>query len=133
MDQTAIEKLSARQNLSQWIKNLSRSYRDNFQKASMDLKCIKIYREKKSKGLDRQLVVEIYREAIELDRNNFSKIGKHRNECNQASYLTKDPNNILSFQKHLSTKQCKAFKIQNTHTHTHTLNKSNQFYISKIS
>ena len=76
MDQTAIEKLSARQNLSQWIKNLSRSYRDNFQKASMDLKCIKICREKKSKGLDRLLVVEIYRDAIELDRNSFSKIGK---------------------------------------------------------
>ena len=53
MDQTTIEQLSAKQNLSRCIENLSRSYRNKFQKASMDRNCDKICREKKSKGLNR--------------------------------------------------------------------------------
>ena len=73
----------------------------------------------------------ICREAVELDKINFSKRGKiHRDECNQASYSTKDPNNMLSFQKHLSTKK---MHIIHDPKHTHTLNKSNQIYISKTS
>ena len=48
-----IEQLSSRQKLSWWIENLSRSYWDKFQKASMDWKCNKICQEKQSKGLDR--------------------------------------------------------------------------------
>ena len=76
----------------------------------------------------RQIV--ICQEAIKLDKNSFSKKGKtHRNECNQASYSIIDPNNILNSQKHLSTR-----KIQSIYrSKTHTLNKSNQFYISKTS
>ena len=49
-------------------------------------------------------------------------------------YSTKDPNNILSSQKHLSTQKKKKMlctKIQNTHTHIR--NTSNQFYIAKTS
>ena len=53
MDRTAIEKLSAKQNLSRWIENLLRSYQEKFQKASMDQKCVKICWEKKSNSLDR--------------------------------------------------------------------------------
>ena len=42
---------------------------------------------------------------------------KHINECNQACYSTKDPINILSSQKHLSTqKNDQAFRSK-THTH----------------
>ena len=114
MDRTAIEKLSAKQNLSRWIENLSRSYREKFQKASMDQKCVKIYWEKKSNSLDRQLSIE---KLSSLIKTSFSKRGKkHKNKYNQASYSNKNPNNILSSQKHLLTQKCKAFMIQNTHT-----------------
>ena len=49
----------------------------------------------------------------------------------QASNSTKNPLNMLSSQN-ISQHKCEAF-IYPKHTHTHTLNKSNQFYISKIS
>ena len=115
----AIKQLLARQKLSRWIKNLWRSYRDKFQKVSMDKKCNKIFPEKKSKGLDRYLSVEICLEVVVLDKKKKkSKRGKtQRSECNQASYLTKDPSNMLSSQKHLSIRKCKAF-IDPKHTHT---------------
>ena len=48
----------------------------------------------------------------------FQREGKtHRIECNQASCSTKDPNKILSFQKHLQHKNVKH-KDPKTHTHT---------------
>ena len=76
------------------------------------------------------------REVVELNKKNiFSKRGKtHRKERNQASYSTKHPNNILSFQKISQQEKYQAFRSK-THTHTHTLTlyKSNQFYISKTS
>ena len=77
MDQKAIEKLSTKQKLSQWIENLSRNYQEKFQKASMDQRCIKICQEKKSKGLDRQLSVKICREVVELDKKQFFKERKN--------------------------------------------------------
>ena len=61
----------------------------------------------------------------------FQRRENDKNECNQACYSTKDPINILSSKKYLSTKKCQAFRSKNTHTHT--VNKSNQFYISKTS
>ena len=72
------------------------------------------------------------RESVEklssLIKNNFSKKGKtHRKECNQASYSTKDPNNIKLSKNFSQQKKCQAFRSK---THTHILNKSNQFYIS---
>ena len=63
-------------------------------------------------------------------QNSFSRGEKHRHECNQVCNPTNDPNNILCSQKHLSTK---IFKAHGSQKHTHTLNKSNQFYISKTS
>ena len=60
----------------------------------------------------------------------FQRREKHRHECNQACYSTKDPTNMLGSQKHLSTRKFQVFRSK---THTHTQNKSNQFYISKIS
>ena len=58
----------------------------------------------------------------------------------QVSYSNIHPINMLSSQKHLSTttttkEEEKKHSWSNTHTHTHiyTLNKSNQFYISKTS
>ena len=63
----------------------------------------------------------------------FQRREKHRHECNQTCYSTKDPNNILSSQKHLSSRKMSSIQIQNTHTHTHTHthNKSNQFLKNK--
>ena len=63
---------------------------------------------------------------------SFSRREKHRYECNQACNSTNDPNTILTSQNHLSTTILITW-IPNTHTHTHTLNRFNQFYISKIS
>ena len=63
-------------------------------------------------------------------QNSFSRGEKHRYEYNQVCNSTNDPNNILSSQKHLLTKIFKAYGSQK---HTHTLNKFNQFYISKTS
>ena len=40
-----------------------------------------------------------------LLKNSFSRRENHRYECNQACYSNKDPNNILSSQKHLSTRK----------------------------
>ena len=68
--------------------------------------------------------------SSQLFKNSFLRGEKHRYECNQVCNLTNDPNNILSSQKYLSTK---IFKAHGSQKHTHTLNKSNQFYISKTS
>ena len=71
-----------------------------------------------------------YRRGVESAfQNNFLRREKHRYECNQACNSTNDPINILSSQNHLSTIIFKHMDLKNTHTHTH--NKSNQFYISK--
>ena len=59
----------------------------------------------------------------------------------QVSYSNIHPINMLSSQKHLSTTTTSTTKEEkksihdptHIHTHTYTLNKSNQFYISKIS
>ena len=114
MDREAIEHLLSIQRVSRWIKQLSRSYQE----------CDK----KKLKWLDRQPsyqeVSSSYRDYL---KTVFQRREKHRHECNQTCYSTKDPNNILSSQNHLSTRKMSSIQIQNTHT----LNKSNQFYISK--
>ena len=107
------------------VKKLLRQSLEN----SMDQKCDTICREKKSKGLNRWESVE---KLSSLIKKSFSRRGKTpRDECNQASYSNIDLINMLSSQKHLSTK--KNAKHSWSKTHTHKQNKSNQFYISKIS
>ena len=51
-------------------------------------------------------------------QNSFSRGEKHRHEYNQVCNSTNDPNNILSSQKHLSTKIFKSTWILKTHAHT---------------
>ena len=63
-------------------------------------------------------------------KNSFSIGEKHRHKYNQVCNSTNDPN-ILSSQEHLSTKI--FFKAHGSQKHTHILNKSNQFYVSKTS
>ena len=133
MDREAIEHLSNIQKLPRWIKKLLRSYRDKFSKTSMDRNCDNNYRERKLKRLDKQPSCrEVSRNCRDCPKIVFQRREKHKYERNQACYSTKDPNNILSFQKNLSTRKCQAFRSK-THTHAHTLNKSNQFYILKTS
>ena len=58
----------------------------------------------RSRGSRDSLAVERYREAVEIAlKTIFQRKEKHRHECNQTCNSTKDPNNILSFQNHLST------------------------------
>ena len=76
------------------------------------------------------------KEVSSLLKNSFSRREKHRYECNQACNTTKDPNNILNSQNHLSTKNFKHIDPKNTHTHTHTHTHTislTNFYISKTS
>ena len=68
------------------------------------------------------------KEVLRLFKNSFSRREKHIYKCNQTCNSTKDPNNILTSQKHLSTRKVSSILIPK---HTHTLKKSNQFYISK--
>ena len=72
-----------------------------------------------------------YQEVLRLLKNSFSRREKHRYECNQACNTTKDPNIILNSSK--TSLNNKKVKHINPKTHTHTLNKSNEFYISKTS
>ena len=65
-----------------------------------------------------------------LFKTSFSRGENHRHECNRTCNLTNDPMNTIISQNHLSIKILSTW-ISKTHTHTHTLNKSNQFYISK--
>ena len=62
----------------------------------------------------------------------FQRREKHKQECNQACYPTKDPNNIVISQNHLSTRKMTSIYIQNTHTKQvksilYLKNKSRQF------
>ena len=63
-----------------------------------------------------------------MHKTVFQGREKHINECNQACYSIKDPNNIISSQNHLLTKK----NVKNLDP-KHTLKESNQFYISKTS
>ena len=114
IDPPGVEKLSKRQELSRSIHQVSRSCQD----------CDK----KKLKKLDRQQGIE---EVLSQHfKPVFSRCEKHRHECNPTCNSTNDPINILSSQNHLSIKILSTWIFKK---HTHTLNKSNQFYISKTS
>ena len=93
----------------------------------MDRDCNNFYWEKKKEGLDRNESVE---DLLSLKKRSFLRRKNTKIWMQQASNSNIDPINILS-SPNISQHICKAFKIQNTHTHT--LNKSNRFYISKTS
>ena len=114
--EVAIENLSSIQKISRWVKVAIESYQE----------CDK----KRLKGLNRQhnyqKVSRSYQDCL---KTVFQRREKHRYKYNKACYTNQDPNNILSSQNRLSTKNVKHMDPK----HTHTLNKSNQFYISKTS
>ena len=94
IDPPAVEKLSRGQELSQSIHLVVERCQD--------------YDKKQLKILTDKLGVK---ELSRLFKNSFSRREKHRYECNQVSNSTKDLNNILSFQKHLSTRKMISTKI----------------------
>ena len=119
MDWESVKDLSSRQKVSRWIKNLSRSYRDKVQKARwIEIALTSIETRRKRGSIDSNQSRGV-KKLSRLLKNSFSRREKHRYECNQACYSTKDPNNILNTQNHLSTKKkCQAYRSK-THTHIH--------------
>ena len=124
MDREIVEKLTSKQKVQKY------SLRRNLE-ISMDRGSVEIYQEKRKKGSIEMNLSRIYWEAIELKENEFFNEEKHK-EMNATSKLLKQKSNQhIKLSKHLSTYMQSI--DPNTHTHTHTLNKSNQFYISKTS
>ena len=98
-----IEQLSSIQKVPRWIEQLSSNYRE----------CDK----KKLKRLNRQPSCrEVSSSCQDYLKIVFQRREKYRYECNQPCYSTKDPNNILNSQKHLSTRKILITWIQNIHT-----------------
>ena len=99
------------------IKHLSRQSPESL----MDWECINFCQEKKKERLDRNESVEVCREAVKLEENEFFKKRKNTKRwMQQASYSNLDPIIKLSSQKHLFTRKSKAFIEPKTDTHTHT-------------
>ena len=129
MDQKAVKNLLVRQKVAWWIEEaIERLSRINLE-TSMDRDCDKICWDKKKEGLDRRESVRICREAIELQENEFFKEEKHEKMNATSKLLKHRSNQHIKLSKHLLTYMQ---SIQDP-KHTHTLNKSNQIYISKTS
>ena len=95
----------------------SKSYWDKVQKARWIENAIRYVEIRSSRGsIDRNLS-RICREVVELDKKEFSKIGKtQKDKSKQASYSNIDPINMLNSQKHVSTKTMQSNRSK-THTH----------------
>ena len=113
----SIHQVSRGQELSRSIHQVSRRHRD----------CIK------KKAWEARQIARYSRGVKPAFQNSFLRCEKHRYECNPTYNLTNDSINTTISQNSLSIQ--KKFWAQGSpkHTYTHTLNKSNQFYISKIS
>ena len=131
-----IEVLSRNNSTEKFIKKLDqstqlpRSYQGSRRYVDQSTQLSRSYRDCNKNHLKSSIDKPSVEEVSRLLKNSFSRREKHRYECNQACNSTKDPINILNSQKHLSIK---ILSTQIPKTNTHTLNKSNQFYISKTS
>ena len=112
------------------VEKLLRSYRDKLQKARWIEIALTSVETRRKRGLLDSNLSRAIEKLSRWAKTVFQGKEKHRHECNQACNTTKDPINILSSQNHLSITILSTKILK---THTHTLNKSNQFYISKIS
>ena len=108
--------------IPRWIEQLSRIYRPNrnflngsricrkaIETNSRKLRWIEDVLRSVKKRSPRVSIVSYLSRSVKkllsLIKTVFQRREKHINECNQASYSTKYSNNILSFQKHLSTRK----------------------------
>ena len=73
MDRDYVEDLSARQKLSRWIKKLSRSYQDKFQKARWIEIVLRSVKKGSPRGSIDKKLSRIYQEAVELEEKEFIK------------------------------------------------------------
>ena len=133
--------------IPRWIEKLLRIYHSDKKLLDGLKKLLSIYQEEvqkprwieiairsvktRMKGSIEENLSRICREAVELEEKEFFKEEKHK-EMNATSKLLKHRSNQhIKLSKHLS-----SYLQSNQdpkHTHTHTQNKSNQFYISKTS
>ena len=123
MDWKVVKKLLVRQKLSQWIENLLRSYQDKFQIARWIEIAIRSVEKRSSRGsIDRKLS-RICQEAVELDKKQFFKERKNIQKWMQTSKLLKQRSkqHFKLSEKISQQEKCKAFMIQNTHTHQTSL------------
>ena len=70
-------------------------------------------------NLRAQQISQVSRSCRDCLKTIFQRREKHKDECNKTCNSTKDPNNILSSQNHLSTTILSTW-IPKTHTHTHS-------------
>ena len=111
------------------LRYLSRFYREKFSESSMDRYYDKISRDKKMKSsIERNLS----RSCRGWRKKFFKRREKHIKMNATSKQLNIDPINILSSQNISQQENAKHSKIQKKE-HTHTHNKSNQFYFSKTS
>ena len=78
---------------------------------------IRSVEKKKPKGSIGSYLSRFVKKLSSLIKTIFQRGEKHINEYGQASYSTKDPNNILNSQKHLSTRKMQSIKDPNRYTH----------------
>ena len=112
-------------------KKLSRSYRDTVQKARWIEYAIRSIKKRRQRGSIDANLLRICWEAVELEENEFFKERKNTKRWMQTSKLLKHRSN-----QHVKLSKTSLNKeMQSIHDpkHTRTLNKSNQFYISKTS
>ena len=94
----------------------------------MDRESVEDLSRKEKEELNRK---ESVKELSSLMKQGFSREEKHI-KMNATNKLLKQTfNQQIKLSKHLSTYMQSIHDPK--HTHIHTLNKSNQFYISKIS
>ena len=120
MDRKAVENLLAKQKVARWIKKAVKHLSRRNLETLMDWDCNKIYGERKKEGLYRRESVK------DLSRSCQAWRKTQRDECNKKA--TQPWSNQHIKLSKTSLKKKKAFIDPK---HTHTLNKSNQFYISK--
>ena len=117
---------------SRWIEDLWRFYwegREHKKNSLMDQRSVEVSIETKERKLDRNGNYWGFVEKLSsLKKRSFSRKGKKKKKKgNKQATQSKKSLNILSSQN-ISQHKCKAFIYPK---HTHTLNKSNQFYILK--
>ena len=108
-----------------------RSCQDSIEKKPRNLDGSRICRgsiEKRERMLDRKESVE---ELLSQKKEGFSREEKNIKMNATNKLLKQRSRQHIKLSKHLSTYMQSIHRSK--HTHTHTLNKSNQFYISKIS
>ena len=126
-----IEKLSRIYRPDRKFLDGSRSYRDKFQKAWWIEIALTSIEKRRMRGLIDANLSRICREAVELEENEFFKERKNT-EMNATSKLLKHRSNQHVKLSKISLKKNKNAKHSWSKTHTHTLNKSNQFFISNF-